>query len=316
MCELPTVDKGSKVSEEKFLTIKPSSQACPAFAIRIMTEDDLRATAQWATKEGWNPGYADGGAFQQADHEGFFMGHLDGQRAVTISSVRYGDGFGFIGLCICAPKYRGKGFSLVMFKRAMEHLDGRVIGLDAVGAQEARYAAQGFATAHDVIRFKGRVVWDEVSDGDIQRDGSLVVERPGEDSMQSLLEFDRQHFPAARERFVRAWVHNPGHVARVALRNGRVVGYGVCRPSENGARVGPLFATSSSVASALLKAITGDDQEVEVCVDVPGPNLRGVELAENVGLKRLCSFKRMYRGAPPYLPMQSIFAVTTALELG
>ena len=78
-------------------------------------------------------------AFLAADPEGFFVLNVDGQPAATVSAVRYGERFGFLGLYITAPDLRGRDHGVAVWRAGREHLAGRVVGLDAVLEQETTY---------------------------------------------------------------------------------------------------------------------------------------------------------------------------------
>ena len=77
--------------------------------VRAMTEADLALALEWAAAEGWNPGLNDAHCFYAADPQGFFVGELDGVPVGCVSAVRYGSGFGFLGLYIVKPEHRGQG---------------------------------------------------------------------------------------------------------------------------------------------------------------------------------------------------------------
>ena len=78
------------------------------FVVRRMTAADLELALDWAAAEGWNPGLHDAHCFYAADPDGFFLGELDGVPVGSISAVRYGPGFGFLGLYIVKPERRGR----------------------------------------------------------------------------------------------------------------------------------------------------------------------------------------------------------------
>ncbi len=112
--------------------------------VRAMTEADLALALEWAAAEGWNPGLNDAHCFYAADPQGFFVGELDGVPVGCVSAVRYGSGFGFLGLYIVKPEHRGQGFGLELWRAAMDHLGDRLIGLDGVVAQQENYRKSGF----------------------------------------------------------------------------------------------------------------------------------------------------------------------------
>ena len=76
--------------------------------IRPMSGADLATAIGWAAAEGWNPGLADAGPFRAEDPGGFLMGWLGDRPVASISVIRYGAGFGFLGFYICLPEHRGQ----------------------------------------------------------------------------------------------------------------------------------------------------------------------------------------------------------------
>jgi GNAT superfamily N-acetyltransferase len=107
--------------------------------LRAMSEAHLALALDWAAAEGWNPGLDDARCFYAADPQGFFLGELDGLPVGCVSAVRYGSGFGFLGLYIVKAEFRGCGFGLQLWRAALDRLGDRVIGLDGVVAQQENY---------------------------------------------------------------------------------------------------------------------------------------------------------------------------------
>ncbi|MBV8425011.1 MAG: GNAT family N-acetyltransferase, partial [Candidatus Eremiobacteraeota bacterium] len=107
-----------------------------SLTIRELGRDELSFCLDLAAAEGWNPGLYDGPPFYAADNRGYFVAELDGEKIGCISAVRYAS-FGFIGLFIVRPEYRGKGYGGELFARALNQLRDLPVGLDAVVAQEA-----------------------------------------------------------------------------------------------------------------------------------------------------------------------------------
>src|SRR5687767_13477747 len=108
--------------------------------IRPLTLPEVETLVDWAAGEGWNPGRNDAAAFHAADPDGFLGGFVGGEMVSGISAVAYGADFGFIGLYICRPDMRGKGYGRAVWDAGMARLEGRTVGLDGVPAQQANYA--------------------------------------------------------------------------------------------------------------------------------------------------------------------------------
>ena len=286
-------------------------------SVEVMTLDDLRTTLVWAREVNWNPGKGDAEMFFAVDEKGFFMAKsTSGDPIASVSGVRYGDSYGFIGFYICVPEHRGKGYGKFTFGYAIRHLEGRVIGLDAVEAQRSNYAKWGFVFAHENIRFAGVVDLGALPPSPLstgEADECVVVEDVKQHHVAAVLDFDEKHVPVPRERFVRAWLSAPGHVARVAIVGKEVKGYGVLRPGCVGSILGPLFAHSDDVAHLLIRAlVAGSSRETKVYIDVPSPNQSAIELVGRLGLTKYGTIYRMYRGLAPELPLENIYSMTTS----
>jgi hypothetical protein len=118
-----------------------------------MRRADLEVALDWAAAEGWNPGLADADPFYSADPGGFRMGFVDGEPATAISVVRYGPAFAFLGLYICRPDLRGRGYGRATWAAGMATTEGRTVGLDGVVARQADYRRSGFFLANRNVRY-------------------------------------------------------------------------------------------------------------------------------------------------------------------
>ena len=272
--------------------------------IRSLTLSETETLMDWARIEGWNPGLADASAFHAADPQGFFGCFVDGEMAAGISAVRYGDDFGFIGLYITHPRYRGKGYGRRVWNAAMAHLEGRTIGLDGVPEQQANYRSMGFEPHYETFRWSGSVM------GVANR--NVVAVSP--DLAESIVSYDRHFFPAERSSFLAQWLKSP-RLAMVTVRDGVVHGYAVCRECHDGFKIGPLFADTAADAQRLLKACATRTGGRTMQLDVPALQTEFARILETSGFSKGFATARMYRGPAPALRMAGVFAVS-ALELG
>ncbi len=278
------------------------------YHIKTITREQLDLALEWAAQEGWNPGLYDADPFFAADPEGFFMGFLNGQPVSCVSAVRYGETFGFAGFFMVKPEHRGKGYGFEIGQRALAHLEGRLIGLDGVVAQQANYQKAGFALVHRNIRYEGAGAGEPESHPEI----FPLQEIPFEE----ISACDGRYFPEKREAFLRSWISRPQTVALGIGRGGSLSGYGVLRPCRSGYKIGPLFATDAGSAETLLRSLLGEARKGSpVFLDVPEINPSAVALAEAHGMKTVFETARMYNGKPPRLPLNEIFGITT-FELG
>lgn len=279
------------------------------YNIRTMSLADLYIAVDWATTEGWNPGLSDVDSFFAADPQGFLIGELGGEPIASISCVRYGDNFGFVGLYIVKPAYRGKGYGLRIWQAAMAQLGGCCIGLDGVLAQQDNYQRSGFTLSGRNVRYQG------VSSRDfVPLTGAVIdLETVPFDKVAS---YDLGMFSQVREGFLRRWIAQTDHVSLGYQVDGELMGYGVIRPCQLGYKIGPLFAFDKNVAWALFQSLLNRVEPGRpVFLDVPERHSQAVELALDHGMVMIFETARMYRGNPPNVPMSQVYGITS-FELG
>lgn len=262
----------------------------------------------WAQKEGWNPGLYDASVFYETDPKGFFVGLLDNNPISCISTVSYDGSFGFLGFYIVKEEFRGKGYGLSIWKKAIDYIGSHNVGLDGVVAQQSNYMKSGFKFAYSNIRYEGIVkTFSNNNNG---------IVAFSEDYFEKLVKYDSRLFPALRTKFLSGWVKLPDAKTFVSYRNGEINGYATIRKCNVGYKIGPLFANDTETANALFVAVcnfagTGST----IYLDTPETNLNAVALAENYGMKKVFETARMYTKEKPNIDVSRIFGVTT-FELG
>ena len=278
------------------------------YRIRAMTRQQVVTAIEWAAAEGWNPGLHDAPCFHAADPSGFLVGLLDGNPVATISAVRYGSSFGFLGLYIVKPPHRGRGYGLQLWNAGLAHLRQRTIGLDGVVAQQPNYRRSGFVLAYRNVRYQGTGRANVPEDRRIVPLSSM--------SFDDVSAYDRSLFPADRAAFLECWIRQPQSTAFGIRREGKLAGYGVIRAARTGYKIGPLFADDPDLAEALFDGLTaGVPSGAAFFIDTPQTNATAVALAERHGMTAVFETARMYAGQAPDLPMSRLFGVTT-FELG
>ena len=278
------------------------------YTIRAMARADLDRAIDWAAAEGWNPGLDDAGCFLATDRGGFLVGELDGIPITSISMVRYGAGYGFLGFYISVPEQRGRGFGYPIWEAGMALLGKRVIGLDGVPDQQPNYRKSGFVLAHRNVRYGGIV---DAAPPSAEAGLLDLAELPA----ARILAYDRPFFPAPRDAFMRCWLRPEARAGLALVRDGAIAGYGVIRRCREGYKIGPLFADDTAGADALFRGLAAHAAGGPVYIDPPVTNAAAIALAKGHGLVPSFETARMYRGPAPDLPIARTFGITT-FELG
>jgi GNAT superfamily N-acetyltransferase len=275
--------------------------------IRTMRREDLAFAIDLAAREGWNPGLDDAECFFSADPFGFLIGELDAEPVGCISAVSYAGRYGFVGLYIVRPEFRGLGYGLRLWQAALARLQGHNIGLDGVVAQQSNYARSGFRLAYSSIRYRGRAEPAAVH---------ASVEPATDVAFEAIGAFDLQIFPERRDAFLRRWLTQPMAGAYVAKDGGRVTGYTVVRPCREGWKIGPLAADDPVIARRLFDAAAAHAPRGEaIFIDIPEANPGTKSFLAGLGLTPVFETARMYTGPDPAIELPKLFGVTT-FELG
>jgi hypothetical protein len=273
-----------------------------------MTRQDVDMAIDWAAQEGWNPGPFDGDCFYSADPEGFLMGLIGNEPVATISAVKYGDSFAFMGFYIVKPEYRGMGYGIRIWNAGLDCLKGRTIGLDGVVEQQGNYTKSGFVLTYKNLRCQGS------GGGPIPPDSAIVPlsDIPFED----LNSYDKPFFPDDREQFLKCWISQANSVSFGIRKNGKLAGYGLIRSCRSGYKIGPLFADSPEFADRLFRALKSEvPTGSPIFLDIPAINPAAHDPVLRHDMTVCFETARMYAGKSPDLPVNRLYGVTS-FELG
>jgi hypothetical protein len=281
--------------------------AGPNFIVRRMRPNEVEMIRTWETAEGWNPVLEAGPSFFAADPAGLFVDELDGQPISFISCVAYDHSFGFLGLYVVQPEFRGRGCGLQTWRTGMGHFGRRNVGPDGVLAQQSNHERSGFAVAHHHIRYQG--------EGGGKSPAGVV--HLSAIPFEEVLACDRSCFPAPRQAFLSAGLTLPDSVALSSLRDGRLAGFGVAQRSVEGFKVGALFAADLAAAEVLLGGLTHETGGGSFCMDVPdgAESAAAAQLVERFEMREGFRVARMYTRGRPQFDTGRVFGITS-MELG
>ncbi|WP_330203287.1 GNAT family N-acetyltransferase [Cyanobacterium sp. Dongsha4] len=278
------------------------------YHIRKLTYEEIYCPIEWAKEEGWNPGLYDKDCFYQADSEGFLGGFINNQLIATISAVKYGEKFGFIGFYIVKPDYRKQGYGLKIWQEAIRSLSGRNIGLDGVVSQQDNYRKSGFKFAYRNIRYQG------ISNHSIEKNKTVID--LSSIPFEIINYYDKQFFPDDRTNFLKAWINQPESKVLGIIEGDKLRGYGMVRVCDSGYKIAPLFADNISFAESIFVGLQSKIPEGKTYyLDIPEVNHQANILVDKYDLNLVFETARMYNKEIPSLPVDKIFGVTS-FELG
>lgn len=211
----------------------PETRKPPAFT--LLNRSQVHLLLEWAAREGWNPGIHDADLFYDTDPHGFY-GLFAGDELIAGGAlVSYGSAFGFMGLFIVKPEYRGAGLGRELWylrrDTLLSRLDvGAPIGMDGVVAMQPFYSKGGFSLAFKDERYELN---------GMQRKQHPQVFPFQESDLDRLLELDWQCFGYDRRDFILAWINQPGAKVFQYGKAETFGAYAVMRKALSGWKIGP-----------------------------------------------------------------------------
>ncbi len=272
---------------------------------------ELKTLISWAALEGWNPGLSDAELFYATDEDGFIGCFIDEELIGAGSIVSYEGDFGFIGLFIVRPEFRGGGIGTHLWRFLTNTLlsrlkDGAAIGMDGVVAMQPFYNRSGFEISYRDERY--------------ERTGESFESDPNVSDFKSqdlaaMLDFDLQCFGVNRKKFLIPWLEQPSGKAIKYQINNELMGFAVMRKCHSGFKIGPLFADDFAVAEALYKQCLTIGTGEPVFLDIPVVNDNAMKLVKKYQARYVFECARMYLGTPPASNLPKVFGITS-FELG
>ncbi len=174
----------------------------------------------------------------------------DGRAQLAASTVvlPYGKDFAWVSMVLVLPAFRRRGYASLLLRHALGELrrQGRAAVLDATPAGHEVYVQEGFADTWGFARYRreARAPDDAAPSG---------ATRPLRDSDWPMIEaLDAPAFGASRVALLGALAQRLPAAARVAEKEGRVIGFVLGRDGREASQIGPLVAADDAVARQLL----------------------------------------------------------------
>ncbi|HTE29173.1 MAG TPA: GNAT family N-acetyltransferase, partial [Chryseolinea sp.] len=212
-------------------------------SFRQMTMVDIPTGLQLCRAAGWNQVSSDWELFLKCNPEGARVVVDEQDRIVgTVTTIRYGGVFGWIGMLLVDPAERRKGLGTKLLVEANTILSGEsTIRLDATSAGREVYRQFGFNDELTIARmqrasFSGRL------------DNIELVSPVGANDMDEIMSWDARVFAADRRQLLQLMHGNcPALTLKIRV-DGRIVAYCFGREGYAYLHVGPVVATSTRYA--------------------------------------------------------------------
>ena len=292
----------------------------PELIIRPARASDIPEIVRWARSEEFAPGFGDVDIYRNTDKQGVWMGWVDSTPVGCIAGVKYNNIYGFIGLYIVRPEYRGQGYGHRLWEQALRHLqDVKCVGLEAASHLITNYAEWGFKTSSQTIRWQLFNAEDGLSAQAVLDPQDLNTVSGPEIPLEAIKKYDSEREFTARPHFLSQWLEHPsGKVIALIDKYNHCHGFARIRPcllpAGEGWRIGPILADSLVLAKVLILNLLIEHKGV-ILIDSPERNHNAQSLLSSLGFREISATTRMYKGSHKAVLTKDVYGLA-CLELG
>lgn len=225
---------------------------------RNMQEHDIAAAMRLKTDAGWNQTIDDWLLFLTLHPQGCFVAEHEQQVIGTVTTMRYGQALGWIGMLLVDPAFRRQGIGTRLIAQAIHSLNGcALIGLDATPAGLPLYERLGFKPAAQLVRLTA----DPLLAQPPPLGKAVAVDAQ---ALPRVMALDQPVFGANRAPLLKAlWQRTPD-LAWMADSS-----FCLGRHGTRYTQIGPLFARTSDDALTLCRRVFQHLSGTAVVLDVP-----------------------------------------------
>lgn len=174
---------------------------------------------------------------------------LDGDRMIgTIMWWPCGGNRATLGMIIVTPERQGQGLGRRLMEGALAEIGPRRILLNATKDGMPLYGKMGFEEIDLVQQHQG--VPTLLSESTVNADIPMRLAQPGD--LDDIVELDAREAGALRKAILAALMQVGSGL--LVQRDGRLLGYAICREFGRGHVIGPVVAADDVIARALIHA--------------------------------------------------------------
>jgi len=271
-----------------------ASSVAPLF--RALQAADVPAAQALRELAHWNQTDQDWLNLLAIEPQGCLGAEIAGHVIGTVTTTRFlpasGPGsFGWIGMLLVHPDFRGRGIGSALLARAIGYLHDcgvETVKLDATPMGRAVYLKHGFRDEYGLERWAGRPIADwGLTIGDCELTSA---------DFPAVVACDTAAFGADRRSIVQAWFQSWPERALAVWEGSRLAGYALARRGARFQQTGPIVCDTPEAGRALLTRALELAVGEEVIVDILSKNAWVRELVQNAGLVQQRTLTRMYQG--------------------
>ncbi|MFJ9679870.1 GNAT family N-acetyltransferase [Streptomyces sp. NPDC101194] len=258
--------------------------------VRHLTLGDLVACADLCEDRGWPRDEHRWGLLLAAG-TGYGVDDPGGKGLMAACVVTsYGPSLAAIGMLLVAERHARQGVARRLMRHVMDEADGMPLSLYATSPGRPLYEQLGFAAVGRVERVTGffRPTGERAS--------AVTVRPAAAEDLRSIVRLDSDVFGSDRTHVLARLPAYADHI-RVAEDEGRLIGYAAAWPSDRTHVVGPLIASDTATAQALITSLA-EATDLPLRADIDARHAQLLDWFRQCGLRNGSETTVMTYGTP------------------
>ncbi len=258
------------------------------YFIRKLKLEDIPEAMKLVLAEGWNQTENDWKLFIENPDNHCKCMVVDRQLIGTATSYRFSGNLAWISMVLVDKKFRGRGFGKILTESVLAELkDCKSVKLDATPAGEKVYEKLGFNKEYSISRW----ICDSF---DATVNSNPEISEIKDQDIISAIEFDKNTFGARRAEIIKSFTENFSMMCRILKSEGKISGISLGRKGNRYFQIGPVSATSDSIAKELIASTLNVLKHHSVIIDVLDDKFELTNWLTELGFQRKRQFWRMY----------------------
>ncbi|XP_060084528.1 uncharacterized protein LOC132563794 [Ylistrum balloti] len=285
-----------------------------SYKIRQMQHKDLPAVNRILESEKWVMEKAYTECAFKTDPKGFFVAEKDdGEIIGSHGYLSHTKDLATMGLWMVKKEYRNSNVGLQLYGKVHQ-----AVGSSNLGTFVWPYYQEKIKEEHGVKPNKAYMTWynyGHIDQRTCENKGKedFTVVPIEQTNLSDVLNYDTDIHKVARKEYIRNWIDHDRSRTYVAMRDGKVCGYGVLRSQDSFNQIAPLYADDKKVAKGLFRHLASDVPSGEkVGFSSPFENSSATEFAAvNKMMKPGIPLIKIYKDDPVDVDIDKVYAVSS-----
>jgi predicted N-acetyltransferase YhbS len=267
-----------------------------AFILRSIEPDDIAGAMKLSNDEGWNQTEKDWKLLTENPQSVSLLAEDNKKIIGTTTAINYSNQIAWIGMVLVDKDYRGQGISKSLLINIFKKLDSfKSIKLDATSEGQRVYKKFDFKDEYFISRMTIASMENLSHDNN-----GIAPELIHENDISGIIALDECVFGANRQQLIKSLIKEYPHKAWVLKQNDCVTGFALGRDGNKYHQIGPVVASSTGEAKALIIKALDNLINQPIVVDVLSDKENLINWLSSIGFINQRNFIRMYKKQNPF----------------